>query len=80
MSKLGTITLKGKSGAKYAFNVFSRSTGFKALGAIYFMTKRTVDSDGDASHTLIYVGETGDLSDRPITEAPALIGMERIAF
>ncbi len=66
MGKLASITLTGKSGTKYPFDVYPRSDEFKALGAVYFMTKRVKDSDGNGNHTFIYVGETGDLSDRPL--------------
>lgn len=66
MAKLGIITLTGKSGTKYAFNVWPRSDTFNAVGAVYFMTVRTVGSNGNGTHDFIYVGETGDLSDRPL--------------
>lgn len=64
MGKLGTITFKGKSGNEYSFNVYPFNTDFKAIGAVYFVTQRTEKSDGTGSHTRIYVGETGDLSER----------------
>ncbi len=66
MTKLASITLKGESGAEYQFNVYPRSDSFKALGAVYFVTKRTVGADGNGTHKWIYVGETGDLSSRPL--------------
>lgn len=64
MAKLATITFKGKSGNKYTFNVYSFDTDFKAIGAVYFVTERTEKADGTGSHTRIYVGQTGDLSER----------------
>ena len=66
MARLSTMTLTGASGAEYAFNVYPRSDTFKALGAVYFMSVRTVKTDGTGSHTWVYVGETGDLSKRPL--------------
>jgi hypothetical protein len=66
MAKLGTVTFTGQSGQEYVFTVYSRDTEFKALGAVYFMTTRQPDGKGGVSHTRIYVGETGDLSDRPL--------------
>lgn len=66
MAKIGTMTLSGKSGSKYEFAVYPRATTFKALGALYFMTKRTLKPEGGGSHAMIYVGETSDLSNRPL--------------
>jgi hypothetical protein len=66
MAKLGTITLTGQSKTEYAFNVWPRSDRFSAMGGVYFMTLRQVDSNGTGRHTFIYAGETGDLSDRPL--------------
>ena len=66
MAKFGTITFTGFSGLKYEFTAHSRDTKFSAVGAVYFMTKRQKSGGGGNSHTLIYVGETGDLSNRPL--------------
>jgi hypothetical protein len=66
MTKLGTFRLTGKFGTKYDFNVCPRSDKFKAIGAVYFMSVRTVSQDGRGTHTWVYVGETGDLSSRPL--------------
>jgi hypothetical protein len=66
MAKLANIELTGKSGTKYAFAAYPRTDTFKALGAVYFMTKRTIDTAGTGTHTWVYVGETSDLSDRPL--------------
>ena len=67
MTKLGTIAFTGVSGSKYEFTAYSRNTEFKAVGAVYFMTRRQKKSGAKYSHTLIYVGETGDLSGRPLS-------------
>ncbi len=64
MVKLGTLTLKGTSGQTYAFEVFAYDSDFNALGAVYAITRRTQKNDGNYKHTLIYIGETGDLSTR----------------
>lgn len=63
MSKLRTIVFTGASGARYQFDIYSWDTEFNAVGAVYFITRRTV-SRGKSSHQRIYVGETGDLSTR----------------
>ena len=67
MTRLATIALKGKSGTKYEFGVYPRSDTFNAEGAVYLMTKRTLRPDGSGTHRGLYLGETGDLSDRPLT-------------
>jgi hypothetical protein len=55
----GTLTLKGKSGSSYTFEVYKLNTDFKALGGLYLFTK----ADG-TTHTHIYLGQTQDLSSR----------------
>ncbi len=64
MFKLGTLTLKGASGETYAFEVFAYDSEFNALGAVYAITRRTQKNDDNYKHTLMYLGETGDLSTR----------------
>lgn len=64
MANIGTIVFKGKFGTKYHFNVCSFDMEFKAIGAVYFITKRTIKEDGSKSHSSIYVGQTEDLSQR----------------
>ena len=65
MAKFGTITFQGKSGNDYSFTAYSRDNAFSEIGAVYFVTQRTKNTNGRFSHKRIYVGETGDLSDRP---------------
>ncbi len=64
MAKISDANFTGKSKNSYAFGVYEWGTEFKALGAIYVITKRTVDAGGQGSHTFIYIGQTGDLSER----------------
>ena len=64
MKKIGTLTLTGASGTKYAFDVYPYGTEFNAIGAVYYISKRTEKADGTGSHDKIYIGETGDLSER----------------
>lgn len=67
MPSLGKMTLKGASGKDYTFEVYHRSTEFKALGAVYLISKRSPNPDGKGgTHTFLYLGETGDLSSRPL--------------
>jgi len=64
MAKLGTITLKGLSGTEYKFNVYKWDTDFDNIGAVYYISNRHKDDDGGWTHIKIYIGQTGDLSDR----------------
>lgn len=66
MAKYGTVTFTGASGTDYTFTAYSRDTDFNAVGAVYFMTKRSAKPASGYSHTRIYVGQTGDLSVRPL--------------
>jgi hypothetical protein len=63
MSKIADANFTGKSGKTYEFHVYEWGTDFKAVGAVYAITKRTV-KDGKGLHTFIYFGHTGDLSER----------------
>ena len=64
MAKIGTITLTGASGTVYDFNVYPYDTKFNSIGAVYYVSKRTEKKDGTGSHTKIYIGQSGDLSER----------------
>ena len=64
MAKIGTLTLTGASGTEYTFNVYPYGTEFKEMGAVYYISKRTEKADGGGTHTRIYIGQTGDLSER----------------
>jgi excinuclease UvrABC nuclease subunit len=63
-SKLADLNLKGISGKEYKFLVYPLGTKFKAIGGVYYISKRTKNQDGIGSHSPIYVGETSDLSER----------------
>ncbi len=64
MAKFGKLTLKGASGQTFDFTVYSYDTEFKAVGAVYGITRRQKKPDGNYNHATIYIGETGDLSTR----------------
>ena len=69
--KFGDITFTGKSGMKYRFQTWSLETRFKALAAVYFVTKRAQDNGTyhRASHDSIYIGQTANLADPFATES-----------
>ena len=64
MISIGTFKLKGRSGIEYNFEVYSLDTSFRLVGAVYAITKRTTRIDGSGTHELVYIGQTGDLSER----------------
>jgi hypothetical protein len=66
MPKLGTVALTGASGKRYEFEVFLREDAFKAVGAVYFLAKRIPFAAGEAEYTWVYVGESADVSQRPL--------------
>jgi hypothetical protein len=63
--KHGVISFTGKSGERYRFDSWSLETRFKALAAVYFVTKRTNErsSSNRAQHDSIYIGQTANLAD-----------------
>lgn len=63
-TKPATLELTGKSGNRYALQVYDWGTTFKPLPGVYAVTNATPSGGGGANHTIIYVGQTGDLSER----------------
>jgi hypothetical protein len=63
MGKIADATFTGRSKKNYDFAVYAWGTEFKALGAVYVITQRTV-TDNKGIHKVIYFGQTGDLSER----------------
>lgn len=59
-SKIGTLELLGASGQKYTFSIYPIGINFKAVGGIYYISRRA----DKGNHSSIYIGETGDLSER----------------
>lgn len=65
MAKLteSTITLTGKSGKEYKFEIYSLDTKFNAVTAVYLFSRR-YKTDDVYRHSYIYLGYTTDLSTR----------------
>jgi len=61
MASLGTIILKGASGTEYTFYIYAKDTTFQKFGAVYAITRKEDDS---LTHNIIYIGQTGDTSER----------------
>ena len=58
------LSLPGVSGNNYDFSIHSKDVTFKALGAVYAITRRYQKTDGKFSHDVIYIGQTNDISTR----------------
>jgi hypothetical protein len=65
MATYGGITFTGKSGEKYFFHAWPLETRFRAIAAVYFVTKRGFSHKTYriATHEGIYIGQTGNLTD-----------------
>lgn len=61
---MSTITLKGKSGNEYTFNVHPNGKNIKNKAVVYYVSKREESSKGGYTHTKIYIGETQDIFER----------------
>ena len=59
MGKVTTISVTGASGRTYAFDVYPWGTKFKQLGAVYLVLKKN-----QTDYSILYIGQTGDLSER----------------
>ena len=59
-----TLELTGASGKKYTFYVYAYGTTFKPAGGVYVVTQATPNGTGGNNHSILYVGQTGDLSER----------------
>jgi predicted GIY-YIG superfamily endonuclease len=64
MAKLGTLTLEGKSGKKYDFDIYPIDSDWNEVAVLYVVTKRYKSQGGGYKHTLIYIGETDNLKER----------------
>jgi hypothetical protein len=63
-TKTETIVLTGASGNKYTFYVHGLGTEFKAAGGVYAVLKAVSNQAGSLTYYVIYIGQTGDLSER----------------
>jgi hypothetical protein len=76
--RIGTVVFSGKSGEKYRFEAWSLDTRFKAMPAVYFVTKREVTTSNftRAGHEHMFLGYTADLSG-PLGTAAQLAWFEK---
>jgi len=64
MAILAKVTFKGASGKDYVFNEYKLGTDFKAIGAVYIFARKVTKQDNSVVYPVVYVGETGNLSER----------------
>jgi hypothetical protein len=71
MAGYGNIVFSGKSGEHYRFHAWPLETRFKALGGVYFVTKRVYKDKNyrRASHEPVYIGQSANLADPFATES-----------
>ena len=62
--RLGCIVFFGRSGEEYRFECWDLETRFRALGAIYIVTRRRVEGAGyrRAHHETLYIGHVASLA------------------
>jgi hypothetical protein len=63
-TKTETIVLTGASGKKYTFYVYDWGAEFKKVGGVYAVLKAVRNQAGSLTYYVIYIGQTGDLSER----------------
>jgi predicted GIY-YIG superfamily endonuclease len=64
MSDVQTITLKGKSGNSYVFNIYDIKSNWAEVAAVYVVTRAVTKPEGGSTHYIIYVGQTDNLKNR----------------
>lgn len=64
MAELEKVIFAGGSGTRYNFTAYSNDTDFNPVGAVYVITKRYQNNKDGYSYSIIYIGQTGDLSER----------------
>lgn len=63
MTSFPALTFSGKSGKSYNLSGYTLNTQFKPVGAIYALCKQYL-SNGKNQYEVLYIGQTGDLSNR----------------
>jgi hypothetical protein len=53
------VTVTGQSGTTYDFEVYPWGTSFNPVGGLYLVLKKQ-----PANYNILYIGQTGDLSER----------------
>jgi hypothetical protein len=64
MPKIEDFAFYGASGNQYIFQDYPIGTEFKDIGGVYIFTRREMDTRGEVTHSLLYIGRTNSLSSR----------------
>lgn len=59
MAAEDSVTVAGQSGTTYDFEVYPWGTTFNPVGGLYLVLKKQI-----ANYSILYIGQTGDLSER----------------
>lgn len=70
MSKISTLELKGNSGKKYNFDVYSYLSEFEKFSCVYCISKRELNNENKFVHDIFYIGKTPDISTVIFSEHP----------
>ena len=63
MAKIGTLTIPGRSGAVYTFDVYPLSTVWTRRSAVYVFTHRDCGPDRAAEHVCVHLGEAANIQE-----------------
>ena len=63
MGTLELLMLRGSSGAVYPFKVYALPADMPSAGAVFVLSRRTMENDGRGSHNPIHIGQAEDLAD-----------------
>lgn len=64
MSKIEDFAFYGASQSQYIFQVYPIGTEFKDIGGVYIFTRREINSRGEITHNLLYIGKSNSLPRR----------------
>lgn len=64
MAVQSSVTFEGVTGENYEFHVYYIGQRFDARAAVYFIVNRMTDPAGRVNYHRIFVGETGDISQK----------------
>jgi hypothetical protein len=62
MFRINSAKFSGYSGRHYTFYAYSIDHRFEKIGAVYTVTRRYKNNHGGASHHVLYIDQTDDLS------------------
>ena len=64
MAKIATLTLSGKSGKNYSFDVYVLDSDFPHVAGVYAVTLREQKDEDTGTHDVKYYGQAEHIDDR----------------